>query len=261
VIPPARDTLLETVRGDRGRRPRRDDQQAAGLRATIEDHVFTLLGATRPDAPLVVSSASLRATSPRHDVADATLARARGVLVAVVVRLLVAHVHVDDPFDDALAVWRAQRPADALLASVEHLEADQVARLRSDVGAHASLIATEIGPLATSWVPRTSQRSRLILAGGAVHVNDVVDLVLGSTRTERASVALVDVTTSPLAEGAERVMRFHALVQTLRTSVVPLRTSIFSSATGELWSRDVDAELLHRAVEDLNAALSRLVAP
>jgi hypothetical protein len=90
-----------------------------------------------------------------------------------------------------------------------------------------------------------------MLGGGNVQLNDVVDLVVGSTQSDHASVALVDVTTSPLGAGAERVMRYHALVQTLRACVVPLRTSMFSSATGELWSLDVDAELLMRAVGDL----------
>jgi hypothetical protein len=62
---------------------------------------------------------------------------------------------------------------------------------------------------------------------------------------------LLDVTTAPLDEGAERVMRYHALVQTLRTSIVPLRTSMFSTATGELWSSDVSDETLSRALGDV----------
>jgi hypothetical protein len=75
-------------------------------------------------------------------------------------------------------------------------------------------------------------------------------------------VALLDVTTSPLGEGAERVMRYHALVQTLRTSIVPLRTSMFSTATGELWSANVDDELLSRAVGDVLETLRVMtVAP
>jgi hypothetical protein len=49
-------------------------------------------------------------------------------------------------------------------------------------------------------------------------------------------------------------------MQTLRTSVVPLRTSIFSSATGELWTLDVDAELLMRAVGDVVETLTRVGA-
>jgi hypothetical protein len=74
-------------------------------------------------------------------------------------------------------------------------------------------------------------------------------------------VALLDVTTSTLDEGEERAMRYHALVQTLRTGVVPLRTSAFSTATGELWSCDVDGELLTRSVADLLEVLRSKVAP
>jgi hypothetical protein len=99
-----------------------------------------------------------------------------------------------------------------------------------------------------------------MLGGADVCLSDVVDLVVGSTNHEFANVALVDITTSPLGTGAERVMRYHALMQTLRTSVVPLRTSIFSSATGELWTLDVDSELLMRAVDDVTLALARLGA-
>jgi len=40
-------------------------------------------------------------------------------------------------------------------------------------------------------------------------------------------------------------------MQTLRTSVMPLRTCTFSSATGEIWIRDVDYELLARSVDDV----------
>ena len=80
--------------------------------------------------------------------------------------------------------------------------------------------------------------------------------MVGSTVSELASVALFDVTTSPLDAGAERTMRYHALLQTLKTSVVPLRTSIFSSATSELWTSDVDYELLSRSVDEVLAVLS-----
>jgi hypothetical protein len=100
-----------------------------------------------------------------------------------------------------------------------------------------------------------------MLGGGNVQLRDVVDLVVGATHSDLASVVLVDVTTSPLGSGAERVMRFHALVQTLRMSVVPLRTSMFSSATGELWSLDVDVELLMRAVDDLVSTLANVEVP
>jgi hypothetical protein len=72
------------------------------------------------------------------------------------------------------------------------------------------------------WMPRTSLRAYQRLAGGNVVLRDVVDLMVGTTASVEASVVLLDVTTSPLGESAERVMRYHALVQTLRTSVAPL---------------------------------------
>jgi hypothetical protein len=55
-------------------------------------------------------------------------------------------------------------------------------------------------------------------------------------------------------------MRYHALVQTLRTSIVPLRTSMFSTATGELWSSDVTDEMLARSLGEVRDAIGELAA-
>ena len=248
--------LSDVLRGDRARRPRRDDTAAAGLRALLEDHVFEIFGPVRRECAVVVNSATIHGTHRRSEITDSSLSRARGVLISTLLRLLVAQVHVENPFDDAVAAWRGERPHDELLNVVEHLDADQAARLRADVEAHFVTLARYVGPLPSNWWPRTSQRARQMLGGGNVLLSDVVDLIIGSARSELASVALVDVTTSALGVGAERVMRFHALVQTLRASVVPLRTSILSSATGELWTLDVDTGLLLRAVDDLVETLA-----
>jgi len=253
---PAPELLCEVLRGDRSRRPRRDVHTAPGLRALLEDHVFATVGAGPREDPLVISSATLRATRRTLDLSDATMGRARGVMISTLFRLLVAQVHVDDPFADAIAAWRGERPDDELLEVLAHLDADQTARLRADVSSHFATLARGVGPIPSSWRPRTSQRALQLLGGGRVCLRDVVDLVVGTTNHEFANVALVDVTTSPLGAGAERVMRYHALLQTLRTSVVPLRTSMFSSATGELWTLDVDTELLMRAVGDVAATLA-----
>lgn len=247
---PAPELLIERVRGDRARRPLRDETSAAGLRALLEDNVYEIVGPARRETPLTVTSASLHLARPSREMSDSVLGRARGVAVSTLFRLLVAQVHVEDPYQDALSAWRGERPHDELLRAVEHLDADQNARLRADIGAHFATLSRGLGPIASQWWPRTSVRALQTLGGGNVQLRDVVDLVMGTTASDDASVALVDVTTSPLGENAERVMRFHALMQTLRTSVVPLRTSMFSSATGELWSRDVDTELLMRAVQD-----------
>ena len=89
-------------------------------------------------------------------------------------------------------------------------------------------------------------------------LRDVVDLVIGNTTSDVASIALVRRNDVPLGEGAERTMRYHALVQTLRTSTMPLRTCTFSSATGEIWVRDVDYALLARSVDEVLVCVADL---
>ena len=257
----APELISEVLRGDRSRRPRRDDVSAAGLRAALEDHVFAVFAGERRDAPVVITAASLGAAGHTLALPDSPVARARGILVATAFRLLVAQVHLADPYADALTAWRAERPRHEVLDALTHLDDDQRARLRADVTAHVTTLRGAMGVFPSAWRPRTSQRARQLLGGTSVCLRDVIDLVVGSTQLAVANVALVDITTSPLGPGAERVMRYHALMQTLRTSVVPLRTSIFSSATGELWSADVDHELLMRAVEDVARVLDRWAAP
>lgn len=255
---PAPELLTDVLRGDRARRPRRDDVSAAGLRALLEDHVFAVCGAPRSPHAVVISSATLASAGSVRALADSSLGRAKGTLVATLLRLLVARFPVRDPYADALSAWRGEHPHDHLLDVVAHLDDDQQARLRADVRAHASTLTRIVGTVPSSWRPRTSQRVRQSFGGGHVHLSDVIDLVVGSAHGEVANVALVDLTTSPLGPGAERAMRYHALMQTLRSSVVPLRTSIFSSATGELWTRDVDHELLLRAVDDVARVLDHV---
>ncbi len=254
---PAPVLLADVVQGDRRRRPPRDDVSAPGLRALLEDHIYEVLGPARRATPLVVSSATLREPGPVRALSDGTLGRARGMIISTVFRLLVARVHVDDPFDDALSAWRGDRPRDSLLDAVANLDPDQSARLRADVAAHYHVLLEGLGPIPSGWLPRTSLRARQILAGGDVELRDIVDLVVGSNRDSVANVALVDITTSPLGAGAERALRYHALLQTLRSGVVPLRTVAFSSATGEFWALDVDTELLVRAVDDLRDVFIR----
>ena len=59
-------------------------------------------------------------------------------------------------------------------------------------------------------------------AQGRVVLRDSIDLTLGTSADERRSLVLLDVTTAPLAEGAQRALRYHALVESLRAVVVPL---------------------------------------
>ncbi|MDE3044157.1 MAG: hypothetical protein KGJ10_04960 [Acidobacteriota bacterium] len=241
--------LLDSLRGDPSRRPARDLATAPGLRAHLEDELFALWGDVVADAPLVIRASSLRSTY-NGEVAP-PLAQARGVLVNQALRLLCVGADLERPFESALNAWRCEVGSNDLVDFVDGLDADERARLASAVDAHARTLSGVFGPVGGRWLPRTGVRASQRLAGGNLVLRDVVDLMVGSTATPHASVVLLDVTTAPLDENIERVTRFHALVQTLRTSTTPLRTSAFSTATGELWSRDVDAALLHRGLEEL----------
>ena len=129
--------------------------------------------------------------------------------------------------------------------------ADDRARLAANVAAHCSTLRRSLGPVYEHWAPRTAVRSVVRLAGGVGELHDTIDLLIGSTRDDVASTALLDVTTAPLGPPNERTMRFHALVHTLRSTRTPLRVGTLSSATGEFWIRDVDAPALNVAVDEL----------
>ena len=86
-------------------------------------------------------------------------------------------------------------------------------------------------------------------------MRDRLDLVLGSSREAVASEALFDVTTSPLSSRSDAVLRYHALMETLRTGVVPLRVVALSTATGDRVQYEVDDALLARAVSELQTAI------
>lgn len=243
-------SLLDTLRGDRRQRPARDVALASGLRAQIEDDLFDIFGDALMERPLLLRASGLRPANA-DQMPPSPIARVRGVLVGYLLRLLSVGASIESPFESALAAWRCDRPANELLAYVESFDGDERASLASSLDAHAVTLAGVVGTVAGRWLPRTHVGAYQRLAGGNVVLRDVVDLMVGSTASPCASVVLVDVTTAALDEHFEAIIRYHALVQTLRTSTVPLRTSVFSTATGELWSRDVNDDLLRVAVRDL----------
>ena len=244
-------SVVEALRGDRSKRPLIDIASASGLRSLLEDGIFAIIGAKTLAAPLVVRTSSLHQRFATTDLGASTSGRIRGVLIGQLLRLLSVGMSIDHPFDDALTAWRGDVGVNPLTEQLDALDDDERARLATDLEAHFVTLTRALGEIPARWTPRSSVRIFQRLAGGNVVLRDVVDLMIGTSTSDVASIALFDVTTSPLGEGAERSMRFHALMQTLRTSLMPLRTSTFSSATGEIWIRDVDYDLLARSVEDV----------
>lgn len=253
--------MVDALRGDRTRRPRNDTTVSAGLRATLDDGLYDLIGATQLTTPVVVRPSSLHLRPKTSEFSTSSHGRLRGVLISQILRLMSVGVVIDHAFDDAVLAWRSEVDTSELLEQLDRLDDDERARLATDLGAHRVALARALGTIPAGWLPRSGVRASQRLAGGSVVLRDVVDLMIGSTTSDSASVALFDVTTSPLGEAAERTMRFHALVQTLRTSTMPLRTCTFSTATGELWMRDVDYELLSRSVDDVLEAVASLWPP
>lgn len=243
--------VVDALRGDRAARPLANTTSAAGLRAQLEDGIFAILGRQNPPAPLVVRASSLRDASPATDLSSSALPRIRGVLIAQLLRLHCVGERIDHAFDEAVDAWRGDVGTHDLLARLEQIDDDERARLAADVDAHFVTMTRALGSLSSHWMPRSAVRASQRLAAGNVVLRDVVDLMIGTNVAGRSSVVLLDVTTSPLGEGAERSMRYHALVETLRTSIVPLRTSAFSTATGDLWALDVDHGLLARSADEV----------
>ncbi len=251
-------SVLEVLRGQRSRRPPTNRSAAAVLRTRLDEGLRRRIGADHRETPLTIGPASLRARVPGGGSPSALV---RAVLVTQILQLVAAGYLVEQPFDDAVGAWRAAGPQGELHSYFEALDAQERARLASDVTAHGFTLTHSLGTVPRSWSPRTAVRAHQRLADGDVVLRDLVDLMIGTTDAPLASLVLLDVTTGPLDEGAERVMRYHALVQTLRTCAVPLRTSIFSTGTGELWSTEVDDELLNRAADDVLALFAEESAP
>lgn len=238
-------TITDILRDGRTRRtaPLPD---VSGIRAHLLDGIYGVLGGRPVDQPLVV-----RASSFRHaDTAAYTpYGRMRGALLTQTLRLYLVNFTSRDPFQSAVAAWRASEGASELVDYFDAIDDDERARLATDVAAHSVTLVQRVGQLPAAWRPRTAVRTRLRL-GGVVELRDHVDLMVGSVTTG-SGVALVDLTTSLLDDSLERALRFHALVESLRTSRPPTYVAALSTASGEMWRCEVDDELLHRAVSDL----------
>jgi hypothetical protein len=258
---PAVPSVADVLRGDRLRRPASDRLIAAGLRADLEDRIFELSARHPRREPLLVGPRQVREEPSVAALTRAPTGQLRGVLVGRLLALLVVGYRVEDPFADAWTAWRADARGE-LVTFADQLDSDELARLAADVTAHFVTLERRLGSINPSWRPRVDVRTSVRFGGGDVVVRDVVDLAVGSTSTAQASVACFDVTTSPFGAGHERVLRLHALSETLRSHVAPLRVVSLSTATDELWSVDVDAGLLRRALDELTAVIERSwVAP
>ena len=246
---------LDELRAGPGAGPARDEATATRLRDLADLLLAEALAARGAPSPVVVTAAGLAAAPGTADLMGSARARLRGALVSTLVRLRVVGATIADAYEVALVAWRADSPSPELLDHLAGLDADERARLGADVAAHFVALNRALGSAAPGWALRPGSRASVRAAQGRVVLRDSIDLTLEASADERLSLVLLDVTTAPLAEGAQRALRFHALVEALRAGVVPWRSAVLSTATGEVAWRDVDAGLLAEALDDVVAAV------
>ena len=221
----------------------------------LEDGIYEIFGHRLPEGR---SSCELRHCArnfTRRTSRSLPLGRTRGVLISQLLRLSVRRHAGGRSLQrcrDCVACERGTKRTHRRVLTSWTTTTEPVSS--TDVTAHALSLTHALGEVPSGWMPRSAVRATQRLCDGRVILRDVIDLMVGATSAV-ASVALLDISTSPLGEGSERILRYHALVQTLRSSIVPLRSSIFSTATGELRTRDVDHEQLNRSVEEILGAV------
>ena len=233
-------SLLNELRALDQERPEADLDIAGELRRKLADALATLT------SPRTVTVRDVRFGPGVASMADASLARVRGVLVSYALRLLiVSPSHVDAA--TTLAAWRATSPNDRLLAFYDSLDGDARARLLTDVTAHAVTLRRALGPVPARWPVQVDVHGAVPLTPHGVVARDVVDLAIGNPWSTPRSRVLLDVTTGLLDESAPRVLGYHALVDTLRFSRPPRQSALFSTADGAFINAPVTNELLRES--------------
>jgi hypothetical protein len=254
---PSTVTLIDSLRDARRNPSPEVALDSAGIRATLADGIYSILGEAQPSTPYVI-----RPSSFRRDVVASSytpFGRMRGALITQLMRLMAINFPINDLFTDAVTAWRASEGASELVEVFAGLDDDEMARLATDVVAHGVVLQQRLGTPPSSWLPRTAVRSAIRLGGGGVVLRDHIDLVIGSANGIGSGVALIDITTSTLDESMERALRFHAVVETLKSGLAPRFVATLSTATGQLWRFNVDNDLLHRGVSEILSTLDVLV--
>ena len=270
--------ILNRLRARATPRPEVDPGLAGGLRAWLEDGVAAHVGAgageasgawrrghLAPPPPVAAvlvrdgAAVARRGAARRGGAAPADL---RNTLVRTVFRLLVSGAAVRQPFEDALCALSVTDRGPEVLDAVRRLRSRERAVLRMLVQARAATMAAQWHPVPPAWLPRTGERLRIPLGGGAVVLSATADLVLGRPSDGTASVCLVRLHEerggSGGADAGSRTRRALALAETLRSGAPPWRVATYDPGTGRLLCDDADEDLLLHAVHDVLGALQEV---
>lgn len=252
--------VLGQLRGDLARRPLVDATLAGGLREWLEDGVADTVGPFYDRArPLIVDKRALGAAfGPAEHRSGLSIPLARGALIDVLFRQLVTTGRVDAPMEDGLAGLRVDGRQEALLTYIERLPAADLAALSEEVTDQARELVDRWPNLASGWLPRTQERITIPLAGGAVVLCGVIDLVVGVPSSGRASTGLVEVKSGRRIPEHRADVHYYALLETLRSGAPPFRVATYYCATGEIDAEEVTEEVLIASVQRTLDALARV---
>jgi hypothetical protein len=242
---------------------------ASRLRVGLEGRLAGDGEAVGLSAPAVVTKGRITAAlacdqhALPHPVADCTpsIPMACGALVGVLFRQLVTVGRLGDPMDDGMAGLSVDDHHQALVAWITRLERSERAGLASEVRRQARGIEQRWPPLDAGWLPRTQQRLRVPLLGGAVQLSARVDLALGAPPVAESSVAFVDVKSGMPRAEHRADLHYYALLETLRTGAPPFAVATYYTRTGELDVEPVTGSLLfsaaHRTMAGIRVLLRR----
>jgi hypothetical protein len=186
-------------------------------------------------------------TVDRFGARDFTLPLACGALVDVLFRQIVTVGTVGDPMADGLDGLGMDEHQVPLVAWIGGLAPAEFAELRAEVDRQAHGLAERWPVLDASWLPRTQESLRALLAGGRVELTARVDLAVGRRAEGEASVAIVEVKSGARRPEHRDDLRFYALVEALRSPAPPFAVATHYSRTGELDVEPVTHELLAEA--------------
>lgn len=250
--------LLQSLRGDRSRRPTVDPMLSGGLRAWLEDELSEMLAGT--GAPRIEMT-PLRASRPELATIPAPATFGVGALIHALVTQRVSFGSVEHPMDDAVSSIEAEPSATSFVEWIHGLGLEDFSRLSTEVAEHDAVLAEALGRIPASWLPRTRVPIRSQLCGGMVNLSCNVDLVLGPPASTVATVCLLDVSSAPILPTTNAQLGVMALAETLRSGSPPLRVAGLSTKTGESLVLDVDDEMLVASIRCVVEAVRTSVSP
>jgi hypothetical protein len=247
-----RPDLLGQLRAAGTERPEVDAGLAGGLRAWLED--AALLGVA-PHAAGAPGAPGARRPAAAPSPVGPPVGRRLGLpeLTACITRTLFRLTVTDGPpshpFEDALSAIAVTARGAEVLDAVQLLRQRTRAALRTIARARGTAIGSDWPRIPAAWLPRTGERLRVPLAGGAVVLHARADLVLGRPSHGTASVCLVQVQVRDGDDG--RARRLLALAETLRSGAPPVRVATYRPSSRELVCEEVTESLLVETVREI----------